>query len=277
MSILIPVIAVTVIGLICAVMLVVASKFMAVKEDETFINIRNCLPGANCGACGYAGCDGYAHALADGTAAATNLCVPGADACAKEIAGILGVEAQDVVEQVAYVACCGDSSCTTRQYQYEGIQTCQAANMLFAGDGVCNFTCLGYGDCAAVCPNDAICIEDGLAHVKPSLCVGCGLCAKHCPNHLIHIVPDTVRTVVRCSNHDKGAVTRKACTKGCIGCKKCERECPVQAITVVDNCAQIDYSKCTNCGHCVEICTTGCITEANFTSLHNQPKEAAEN
>ena len=60
MEILIPILAVTVIGLICAVGLAVASSVMAVKEDTRFTEIRACLPGANCGACGYTGCDGYA-------------------------------------------------------------------------------------------------------------------------------------------------------------------------------------------------------------------------
>jgi len=266
MSILLPIIAVTVIGLVCAIMLVVASKVMAVPEDETYVQIRACLPGANCGACGYAGCDGYAHALADGSEDRTNLCIPGADAAAASVAAVLGVEAQDVVEMVAFVACCGDSSCTTLKHEYHGISSCAAANLLFSGDGACSHGCLGYGDCVAVCPNDAICIEDGLAHVKPSLCAGCGMCAKACPNHLIKIVPDTIKTIVRCSNVDKGAITRKACTKGCIGCKKCEKECPVGAITVVNNVAIIDHSKCTNCGHCAEICTTGCIAAVDLTS-----------
>lgn len=272
-AILIPVIAVAVIGLICAVMLVVASKLMAVPTDETFTKVRQCLPGANCGACGYAGCDGYAKALADGSEARTNLCVPGADTVAKQIAEALGVEAQDVVEMVAYVACRGDSACTSCKYDYSGIQTCAAANMLFAGSGACPYGCLGCGDCAAVCPNGAICVEDGLARVIPGLCVGCGLCAKACPKQLIHIVPDTVKTIVKCSNNDKGADTRKACTGGCIGCKKCERECPAGAIAVVKNCAVIDYEKCTHCGHCAEICTTGCISVVN---LANKTRTKAE-
>ena len=93
MEILIPILAVTVIGLICAVGLAVASSVMAVKEDTRFTEIRACLPGANCGACGYTGCDGYAKALLEpGTK--TNLCVPGADAVAAQIAALLGVEAE---------------------------------------------------------------------------------------------------------------------------------------------------------------------------------------
>ena len=91
MEILIPILAVTVIGLICAVGLAVASSVMAVKEDTRFTEIRACLPGANCGACGYTGCDGYAKALLEpGTK--TNLCVPGADAVAAQIAALLDMD-----------------------------------------------------------------------------------------------------------------------------------------------------------------------------------------
>ena len=36
-----------------------------VPVDETFALLRAELPGANCGACGYAGCDDYANALAE--------------------------------------------------------------------------------------------------------------------------------------------------------------------------------------------------------------------
>ena len=267
MSIIIPIVAVTIIGIVCGVMLVVASKFMAVPEDETFVQIRECLPGANCGACGYAGCDGYAHALADGEVKETTLCVPGAAAAATQIAAVMGVEAGDVVRKVAYLACCGDSSCTAQRYEYQGIHSCSAAKLLFSGDGTCTYGCLGNGDCAAVCDNNAIVIQNGTARISPSLCMGCGKCAKACPNHLIHIVPETVKTLVRCSNNDKGAATRKACSRGCIGCKKCEKECPSGAIKVENNVAVIDYSLCTNCGHCKEICTTGCIQEAILSAV----------
>ena len=63
--ILLAVIFVTAIGLLCAIMLVLAAKFMAVKVDERVTEVREVLPGANCGACGYPGCDGYAAALVE--------------------------------------------------------------------------------------------------------------------------------------------------------------------------------------------------------------------
>lgn len=264
MTILIPTILLGVIALICAVILTLSTRFFGVKEDETAVAIRSCLPGANCGACGYTGCDGYAKALADKSEGKTNLCVPGGDKTAKEIADILGVEAEDVVEQVAYVACNGNCSATERKYDYKGFKSCVAANLLYNGDKTCNYACLGYGDCTRVCPKNAISVEDGIAKVDPQKCIGCGMCVRECPNHIIKLVNDTVKVVVQCSNHDKGAVTRKLCTNGCIGCMKCQKACPTGAVKVENNLATIDYSLCTGCKACVEVCPVHCIHEDNF-------------
>ena len=92
----------------------------------------------------------------------------------------------------------------------------------------------------------------------------CGLCAKTCPNHIIHLINDTSRVVVKCSSHDKGAQVRKACTNGCIGCMKCQKTCPHGAITVKNNLAVIDYDKCTGCGECQAACPVKCIHLGNF-------------
>ena len=264
MTILIPVLILAAIAVICAVLLTLSSVFFAVKEDEKALAIRDCLPGANCGACGYSGCDGYAKALAEGKVAETNLCVPGGDKTAREIAAILGVEAQDVVEKVAYVACNGTCGAVERKYDYQGLKTCRAANLSYNGDKFCTAACLGYGDCAAVCPQNAIGLENGVARIDPRKCIGCGICVRECPNHIIHLINDTTRVVVECSNHEKGAVTRKSCSNGCIGCMKCQKTCPAGAIKVIDNLATIDYSLCTGCGACVEVCPVHCIHEGNF-------------
>ena len=252
------------IAIVCAVLLTLASKYFGVKEDETAVAIRDCLPGANCGACGYSGCDGYAKALADKSASATNLCVPGGDGVAKEIAAILGVEAEDVVEKVAYVACNGTCDASKKRYEYQGVKSCLTANMAYSGEKLCSYACLGYGDCVVVCPKGAITIENGVANINPRKCIGCGICVRTCPNSIIHLINDTSRVVVECSNKDKGAVTRKACTNGCIGCMKCQKTCPHGAITVKDNLATIDYSLCTGCGECAKVCPVHCIHEGNF-------------
>ena len=246
-EILIAVIPVVIIGIVCAAVLVTASKLMAVKEDERFPAVRDCLPGANCGACGFAGCDGYAKALSE----------------------VLGVEFEDVVEQVAVVRCSGDCEHTQDKVQYVGIQSCKAAKLFYGGKGSCTYGCLGLGDCAEACPQNAIFIKDGVAQVYTCDCIGCGICAKACPNHLISLVPDVKKTVVACSNRDKGAATRKVCSSGCIGCRKCERVCPSGAIKVKDNVAVIDYEKCTDCGSCAAACTTGCIRTEDLSGCHH--------
>ncbi len=265
MSILIPILILGAAALLCAVLLTLSSVFFAVPVDERQGAIRDCLPGANCGACGYSGCDGYAEALAKGEAQKTNLCIPGGDKTAQEIAAILGVEAEDVKEQVAYVACNGSCGLPAdRKYRYEGISTCRGANMAFSGDEPCVYACLGYGDCLRACPQNAICIENGVAHVDPRRCIGCGICVRTCPNHIIRLVDDTTRVVVKCSNHDKGAVAMKACANSCIGCGKCAKVCPQGAISMDNNLAVIDYSKCIGCGLCREACPRHSIHEGNF-------------
>ena len=265
MSILIPILVLAAIAVLCAVLLTVSSVYFSVKEDERIGEIRDCLPSANCGACGFSGCDGYAKALCEGRTDKTNLCIPGGDGVARKISEIMGVEAADVVERVAYVGCNGSCRPEERKYEYSGIKTCKAANMSYLGDRFCTFACLGYGDCAAVCPRDAICItEKGIAEIDPRKCIGCGLCVKTCPNGLIHLINDTSRVVVKCNNHYKGAAVRKYCANGCIACGKCEKSCPEGAIKVVDNLARIDYDKCTGCGTCKSVCPVHCIHEGNF-------------
>lgn len=262
-AILTAVIAVTVIGLLCAVMLVVAATLFGVKEDEKFTEIREALPGANCGACGYTGCDGYAKALSSDKSVKTNLCIPGGDSVAAEIAGILGVAPADVIEQVAIVHCNGDCENSPEVAHYEGSGTCKAAKQLYGGAGACNYGCLGFGDCTVACQYDAIRVIGGIARVDPKRCTGCGLCAKACPNSIISIV-DALKTVaVKCSNKEKGAVARKQCKVSCIGCMKCQKTCPHDAIHVENNLARIDYEKCTSCGACTEVCPTGCIKDRN--------------
>ena len=207
MEIWIPILAVTVIGLICAVGLAVASSVMAVKEDTRFTELRECLPGANCGACGYTGCDGYAKALMEpGTK--TNLCVPGADGVAKKIAALLGVNAEEVVEKIAVVQCAGTCEATSVKAEYRGIESCAAAKLFYGGKGSCIFGCMGFGDCAKACPQNAIRMREGIAFVIQPKCTGCGICAQTCPQKIIEVVPDIIRTEVICSSYHNGPYTR---------------------------------------------------------------------
>ena len=258
-SVLMAVVSVSAIGLICAVVLVIASKFMAVKVDERFPKVRGELPGANCGACGFAGCDAYAQALLDNPDLKCNLCVPGGAGVAKNLSEALGKDFEAVEEKIAVVRCSGTDDKTSDKVEYQGYETCKAAKLFYGGKGLCSYGCVGFGDCVAACKYDAMHIIDGKATVDPSMCVGCAACAKACPSHLIEIVPKKAKVYVGCSSCDKGMNVRKACSAGCIGCHKCEKECPVGAITVTNNLASIDYSKCISCGKCADVCIAKCI------------------
>ena len=254
MTEILPVLLISGTGLLAGVMLAVFAKVFEVKVDPKISQIGQALPGANCGACGFAGCDAYANAIVTENAA-INLCRPGGDKARTSIANIMGVADSGGSEQMyACVRCNGTCEATEKSMDYQGIQTCEACNSFFSGNSACYYGCLGFGDCVDVCPEHAISIIDGTATVTRSRCIGCGLCADKCPKQIIDMVPVSKETFVACANNDKGALTRKVCQNGCIGCKKCEKSCTFDAIHVINNVAQIDYSKCTGCNTCVEQC-----------------------
>ena len=68
LSILLPAGIIGVMGLAFGMIIAFTGKIFAVKQDPLKDKIREVLPGANCGGCGFAGCDAYAQAVADGTA-----------------------------------------------------------------------------------------------------------------------------------------------------------------------------------------------------------------
>ena len=259
MEILIPVLLVAAIGLIAGAGLSIASVVMAVKTDEKAEVIRECLPGANCRACGYSGCDGYAAALSNGEEKQTGLCAPGGPDAAKAIAEVLGVEAGDVARKTALVHCHGTCEKTSDKMEYHGVGSCLAATQLFGGKGQCSYGCIGFGDCVKVCEFDAVRVCDGVAVVNPGRCAACAKCVEACPKHLISLVPAQKGAVVRCSSHEKGAKVRKDCAAGCIGCMKCVKACAFDAIHVENFLAAVDAEKCTACGKCAGECPQSCI------------------
>jgi len=258
-TIIIAVISLSIIGLICSALITVASKLMFVKVDVRVEKLRNCLPGANCGACGFSSCDAYAEALAGGESA-SNLCLPAGEAGYENINNILGISGgEGLAKMTAIVLCLGDSDTSKTKLDYVGIDTCFAVKNLYQGKRSCTFGCMGYGDCVSVCPNDAICIEKGLARIDRRKCSGCAVCVKVCPTGVIIVEPEPVHVAVRCKNTEKGAVVRTKCSRGCIGCKKCENVCPAKTITVNESLAVIDNTICYGCRECVDVCITKCI------------------
>ena len=244
-----------------AVLLWVSYRFLAVKGDPRLEMFMAILPGANCGACGCAGCLGYAESLVKGGAGPT-ACLPGGPTVAARLAALLGVEVGAPVIRKAIVHCGADDSVRQRRGQYIGIRSCTAANLHLGGNILCRYGCLGYGDCSRACPFEAIEMIDGLRAIRFDKCVACGKCVATCPRGIISlaVVRNETNYAVRCSNPEPGRAVMKVCSVGCIACKRCEKACPVDAIHVVDNLARIDYEKCQGCGDCAEACPTKCIT-----------------
>lgn len=255
--ILLPVAIVSGIGLVLGIMLSYASVKFAVKTDDRIERVREALPGANCGACGFTGCDNYAEAIVNG--AEINRCpVGGADVVAK-LSEIMGVEADAGEKMVARVMCNGTWDNVAIKFDYDGIIDCRSAATMAGGPSSCIYGCVGMGSCKKVCPFDAIIVENGLARIDESKCSGCGKCIAECPKMIIKMVPAKSEYAVRCSNLERGAVARKNCKVACIACGKCVKTCPQNAISIIDLRAVIDTSKCVNCGQCIGVCPTGAI------------------
>ena len=260
MDILIPILIVSGIGLVVGVGLAVASSIFAVPKNEIEEKVRECLPGANCGACGFSGCDGYAQAIAKGETDNISLCLPGGNETVAEIAAITGKAVVEIAPVAAFVKCNGTCANASDKLEYSGIKTCKAANMMLGGEKTCRFGCLGYGDCMAVCDNGAITLCDGVARIDVQKCGACQKCAQVCPKHLIDIRPvGKLQAVVMCASQDKGPAKLKACKASCIGCGKCTKACAEGAITVESFVAKVDAEKCTGCGECAKVCPRSCI------------------
>lgn len=279
------------IGCLSAVILYVVAQKFKVDEDPRIDQVEAALPGANCGGCGKAGCRNFAESCVKADSLDGLLCPVGGAAVMSQIGTILGMEVSATDPKVAVVRCNGSCANRPRTTQYDGVKSCRIMANLYAGETGCRFGCLGCGDCVAACQFGAIKMnpETGLPEVDDDKCTACGACAKACPKGIIELRkkgPKSRRLFVACMNKDKGGVARKACSAACIGCGKCTKVCQFEAITVENNLAYIDYTKCRLCRKCAAECPTGAIHELNFpprkpaaeepqTPQNQQPAEAA--
>ena len=254
----------TLIGLVCGVLIFIINKVLP-PEPETLKKteeIASHLPGMNCGACGFPGCFAYAQALAkDKNLITTNPCstVMQDEKMLESLEKVLDIKIDtSAMNKKAVVCCTGDPETIG---DYSGVSTCRAANKLTGGFKKCPFGCLGFGDCARVCPQNAIDIYPArgrnVAVVDPKKCTGCGLCVKECPNNLIKLVPADTKIVFLCSYDSiKDVPGREKCFRGCLHCRKCYKSCEQDAIIWNKEKAipEFDNDKCNLCGACIEAC-----------------------
>lgn len=249
-------------GAIFGLGLAFAAQKFAVKVDPKVEMVRDVLPGANCGACGFAGCQGYAEAVATRPEVPPNLCAPGKATVAEAVARITGKVAEAVEPNFARIMCQGGWSKSVKRFKYEGVQDCRAAVLAGGGDKACIYGCLGYGTCAKVCPFGAITMnDDHLPVVDITKCTGCRKCEQACPKKVIEVLPASRQVLVACHSKDKGPDTKKNCSVGCIACGKCVKICPFDAPSISTNLSRIDLDKCKVCGLCVSPCPTDAIVD----------------
>mgnify|MGYP001224374371 FL=1 len=248
----------------------IAMRKLKVTRDPLVEKVTEALPGANCAACGMPGCSAYATAIVE-KKFAIDLCPVGGAEAAGKIAGIMGLDYSGSTAAVtARVRCRGGRSETAVRFEYGGPRNCAAADGLMGGFKVCEYGCLGFGDCVRSCPFDAMYMDDnGLPVVRFDRCTGCGLCVKACPRNIIHLVPKGNDIHMMCVNEEKAPIMKKGCGVGCIACKLCEKACrealseqkpgvdPATielAIRVDSFLARINYDLCIQCYRCVYVC-----------------------
>lgn len=254
MDIWIPLIILGVLGVLFGALLGIASKKFHVAEDPLIPAVRECLPGANCGGCGYPGCDAYAAAVVKGEAPINKCNVGGASTLAG-ISEVMGIEASLEKRKIAHVHCCGTPEKAERRFKYHGTEDCLEATIIPGGSHKsCSFGCMGLGSCVRACAFDAIHIENGVAVVDGRKCTACGACVKACPKNLISLIPEDAPVFVDCLSCDRGKAVTEVCKAGCIGCSLCMRSCEHGAIQMEKNHPVFDYEKCVGCMACKNKC-----------------------
>lgn len=260
-------------GLAFGLLLAFAAKKFFVYVDPRIEEVRSRLPGVNCGACSFEGCDVYAENVVAGKAP-INRCPVGGAEVVEALARIMGTDATPGARMVASVRCRSVCSPETDAYIYHGVFDCRKAAVLpGGGPRNCAYGCLGFEHCVRECDFGAISMRNGIAAIDRDLCVGCGKCVAECPRGVIELIPASQPVRLACNNPEKGGHLREICSVCCIGCGLCAKLCPEKAIDMERNLPVIDPALCTGCGTCAERCPMKSIL---FTRSASVPQLQAE-
>lgn len=251
-------------GLLFGVGLAIASKIFAVARDPRVERVEAVLPGVNCGACGAPGCSGFAEGVVSGKYPVNGCPVGGIDV-AREVARIIGTEAEETVPRVAVVCCRGDMDNATERAVYQGIEDCHAAVLIGEGAKGCVYGCLGLGTCVRACPFNAMTMGDkGLPIVHEAFCTGCGACVRACPRHIMQLIPRNQGVYLGCVSRDFGKAVKSVCKVGCIGCSLCAnpKTTPDEMITMDGKLPVIHYQRVKNSLKDLENAVAKCPTHS---------------
>jgi RnfABCDGE-type electron transport complex B subunit len=259
-AVLVAFLAMSSLGAVLSVILVVANKRLYVFEDPRIDQVDSSLPGANCGACGLPGCRAFAEAVVEGTIT-PGKCTVATEENREIIADLLGVDVGEEEKRVARLACAGGTNVARQRARYEGISNCRAANLVAGGGKGCAWACLGLEDCLEVCDFDAITMNEfSLPVVDEDLCTACGDCVEICPKALFSLHPVSHRLWVQCKNEVFGDEAEAECEVACTACAKCVLDAPEGVIEMKDNLAVIDYGKNHQTSEAIiKRCPTGAI------------------
>ncbi len=197
-------------GAICGIVLGAASRIFYVWEDPRIAQVENCLAGANCGGCGYAGCSAAAVAVVGGTAP-PSVCVVGGAESAQGAAAVMGMEVGTAEPLKSYNTCSGGKRAENK-FIYLGVNTCSAQAAMSGGQKICTVGCLGMGDCVRSCMFGALKMgPEGYPVVDRDKCVGCGVCEQICPKGIMNVKTASQRILHFNQKDDRLAPCRQTC------------------------------------------------------------------
>lgn len=258
--VLVPVAILGGVGLVFGVLIATANARLKVWEDPRIDGVTDLLPGANCGACGFAGCRAFAEAVINGETPPAKCTVMG-EGEREEVASFLGVAAGEANPRVARLLCAGSSDVAPYKADYVGIRSCGAAAAVGGGGKGCPWGCLGLGDCAVSCDFDAITMSPfGIPVVDADKCTACEDCVEACPLGLFVVMPVDHHLVVQCKNLLEGDDATAVCEVACNACRRCVQDAEPGLIHMERGLAVIDYDliELEN-PKAVERCPTGAI------------------
>ncbi len=237
-----------------------ANAKFKVWEDPRIDGVRDLLPGADCGACGLAGCRAFAEAVIDGEVPPAQCTVMGAEDRA-DVADYLGVAAGSADKRVARLLCAGGTDVAPYKGKYHGIESCAAAAAVTGGGKACSWGCLGYADCAVSCDFGAITMSpNDLPVVDADKCTACNDCVEACPLGLFVLMPQEHHLLVQCKNLLQGDAAEAVCSVACNACGRCVADADPGLIEMVSGLATIDYVQIElENPKAIERCPTGAI------------------